>query len=305
MTYALASIAHQGKLRAAIKIGQKLWILAMAAKQLGENALPEQLIGIFQNWSESQVILRRIAAAAAAGDLADFALDEHDVEFALPLQYPNKVFCVGANYADHLKEMGVVMDKVEGRSPFFFVKPASTCLTGPGKSVHRPAGCNDFDWEVEVVVVFGRGGKNISPEKALEHIAGYTLGIDFTARDQFLAPHLPFNYDFALGKCQDKGTPIGPVIVPTDFVNGQNIHFSLSVNGVKKQQGCTADMVYSLAEQIAGISRAISIEPGDIMFTGSPAGVGAASGESLAIGDRVVVEAEIIGRMEVVIQPPL
>ncbi|RKE38648.1 2-keto-4-pentenoate hydratase/2-oxohepta-3-ene-1,7-dioic acid hydratase in catechol pathway [Paraburkholderia sp. BL23I1N1] len=302
MTFALASISDGGRVSAALRIGSTFWSLPLAAKRLGLGDLPNQLSDIFGLWHENRDAVMRVADAADTGRLSDLAIDEHDAHIVLPLQYPRKVFCVGANYADHLAEMQVVIEKVEGRAPFFFMKPATTALTGPGHSVHIPAGCSNFDWEAELVVVFGRGGRNISPEAALDHIAGYTLGIDFTARDQFVAPHLPFNFDFSLGKCQDKGTPIGPVIVPKEFVDGERLDFRLSVNGVQKQRGCTADMIYSFAEQIAGISRAICIEPGDIMFTGSPAGVGAANGESLSAGDRVVVEAEAIGHMEVVIQ---
>ncbi|TDN69998.1 fumarylacetoacetate hydrolase family protein [Paraburkholderia sp. BL10I2N1] len=304
MTFALASIAHDGRISAAIKIDGTLWKLEAAAKRLGIDGLSGGLSDVFSRWHDTRESVMRVADAAAGGKLQNLALNERTVEIVLPLQYPRKVFCIGANYADHLAEMKVVIEKVEGRAPFFFMKPASTALTGPGHSIHLPRGCNDFDWEAEVVVVFGRGGRNIPEERALDYVAGYTLGIDFTARDQFLAPHLPFNFDFSLGKCQDKATPVGPVIVPKEFVDGEHIEFRLFVNGEQKQKGCTANMIYSLREQIAGVSKAVCIEPGDIMFTGSPAGVGAARGESLSVGDSVVVEAEALGRMEVVIQAP-
>lgn len=306
MTFALASIQHSGRVSAAIKVDGTFWPLSATAERLGIPGLSGSLMDIFKSWEENRTSIRRIADAVLGGRVPnDISFDEREVELVLPLQYPRKVFCVGANYADHLAEMGVVIEKVEGRAPFFFMKPASTALTGPGETVHVPAGCTNFDWEAEVVVVFGRGGRDIPKESALDYVAGYTLGIDFTARDQFAAPHLPFKFDFALGKCQDRTAPIGPVIVPKECVDGENIAFRLSVNGVRKQDGSTADMIYSLAEQIAGISKAVQIEPGDILFTGSPAGVGGARGESLTIGDRVVVESDAIGRMEVVIQAPL
>ncbi|MFP3613173.1 fumarylacetoacetate hydrolase family protein [Paraburkholderia sp. SIMBA_050] len=304
MTFGLTSIAHEGSACAAIKIGGQLWMLPAAGERLGLRDFSRELIDLFRRWPETRDGVMRVADAAAGGELPDLALDERAIEIVLPLQYPRKVFCVGANYADHLAEMKVVVEKVEGRAPFFFIKPGSTALAGPGRTVHIPGGCTDFDWEGELVVVFGRGGRNIRPERALDYVAGYTLGIDFTARNQMAAPHLPFKFDFTLGKCQDNGTPIGPVIVPKEFVDGEHTDFRLSVNGVQKQRGCTADMIYTLAEQIAGISKAVRIEPGDIMFTGSPAGVGAASGESLSVGDRVAVESEAIGRLEVVIQAP-
>ena len=304
MSFSLASVKIGPETLPAIGCDGRMWPLPAAAASLGLAPPPPSLTQVFADWDVWQPIIYQIGAAVIAGEVApDIALGENH-ELALPLAYPRKVFCTGANYADHLAEMGASLSKVEGRHPFFSLKPPTTCLVGPGPTVAIPQGCGNFDWEVEVVIVFGRSGRTISQERAMDHVAGYTLGIDFTARDQFLAPHLPFKFDFVLGKCQDRTTPIGPVIVPKDFVDLQDLHFSLSVNGVRKQDGNTANMVYSLAEQIAGISRAVTIEAGDILFTGSPAGVGAARGESLQVGDCVEVESPLTGAMQVVIQPP-
>jgi 2-keto-4-pentenoate hydratase/2-oxohepta-3-ene-1,7-dioic acid hydratase in catechol pathway len=165
--------------------------------------------------------------------------------------------------------------------------------------VRIPEGCRNFDWEVEFVVVFGRGGKNIREKHAMKHVAGYSVGIDFTARDLFFRDERFFKFDFVLGKCQDTMSPVGPAMVPREFLDGNSTRFSLSVNGSEKQAGNTADMIYSIAEQIAGVSRAVTIEPGDMMFTGSPAGVGLPRGEKLKPGDVVRIEADAIGAMEV------
>lgn len=302
MKYALGSVKHRGVVLSAIRVDSKFWPLSAAAERLGVAGIPQRLIDVFARWSETRDAVQAVADGIAAGRVpGDLALDDEAIEIVLPLQHPRKVFCVGANYADHLEEMGVTIEKVPGRAPFFFLKPPTTSLSGPGE-VQVPPGCRNFDWEAEVVVVFGRGGRDIPVESALDHVAGYTLGIDFTARDQFAAPHLPFQFDFVLGKCQDDTTPIGPVIVPKEFVDGDRLPFRLSVNGTVKQDGTTARMIYSLAEQISGVSRAVQIEPGDILFTGSPAGVGAARGESLGIGDIVVVESAPIGRLDVCIR---
>lgn len=305
MEFTLASIRQNDENVATIRIEGRLWPISLAALHLGMDAVPSSLVEIFKDWSRFDDDLQRIAEAIGAGRVPGLFVEAGLAEVSIPLEYPRKVFCTGANYADHLAEMGATLEKVEGRAPFFFMKPPTTCLTGPGKTVHIPAGCRDFDWEIEVVIVFGRGGRNIPLDAAMDHVAGYTLGIDFTARDQFVAPHLPFKFDFALGKCQDRTCPIGPVIVPKQFVDLANLRFSLSVNGVVKQSGCTSNMIYSLSEQIAGISQAVEIEAGDILFTGSPAGIGAVTGEFLSIGDRVVVESALTGPMEVIIQPPL
>lgn len=306
MSFSLASIQHNGKVVAALRTNDRFWPLKAVANELGIVGLPDSLIDIFTNWMQTRSPITKIYEAISKDALPlNLSLVQDKAQLAIPLGYPRKVFCTGANYADHLAEMGVHMEKVEGRAPFFYMKPASTALTGPGKTVHIPSGCTDFDWEVEVVIVFGRSGRNIPAESALDYIAGYTLGIDFSARDLFDAPHLPFKYDFTLGKCQDRTTPIGPVIVPKEFVDLENIDFTLAVNGITKQASSTSHMIYSLAEQIAGISKAVQIEAGDILFTGSPAGVGASRGESLNIGDSVVVESLPTGPMEIIIQAPL
>lgn len=306
MSFALASIQDNGKIIAALRGNDRFWPLNTAASTLGITGLPDSLIDIFKNWMPARALITQIDEAIKKNVLSvELSRTLDEVQLAIPLEYPRKVFCTGANYADHLAEMGVSMEKVEGQAPFFYMKPASTALAGPGRTVHIPPRCADFDWEIEVVMVFGRGGRNIPIESALDYIAGYTLGIDFSARDLFDAPHLPFKYDFTLGKCQDRTAPIGPVIVPKEFVDLENISFTLSVNGVEKQASSTSHMIYSLAEQIAGISKAVQIEAGDILFTGSPAGVGAGRGESLKVGDSVVVESLLTGPMEIIIQAPL
>jgi 2-keto-4-pentenoate hydratase/2-oxohepta-3-ene-1,7-dioic acid hydratase in catechol pathway len=288
LVFALATVAlPRGRSVAALRVdgaqGPSYWPLNVNAMDL------------FVDWDRSFAALRNFKKRGKP-------IAEGKAKLLTPLRYPRKLFCVGANYADHLAEMNARIDKVPGRPPFFFMKPPSTTLVGPGKTVRIPEGCDHFDWEVEFVVVFGKGGRDIPEKKAMQHVAGYSVGIDFTARDLFFREERFFKFDFVLGKCQDTMAPVGPALVPKQFLDGQNARFALDVNGVRKQAGNTADMIYSLPEQIAGVSRAVSIEPGDMMFTGSPAGVGLPRGEKLKPADRLRIEAEMIGSMEVVIQ---
>jgi 2-keto-4-pentenoate hydratase/2-oxohepta-3-ene-1,7-dioic acid hydratase in catechol pathway len=193
--------------------------------------------------------------------------------------------------------------KIPGVAPFFFMKPPSTSLVGPGRTVRIPPGCHYFDWEVEVAVIIGRGGRDIPESRAMRHVAGYSVGIDFTARDLFFQPESFFKFNFTLGKAQDTMSPLGPVVVPAAFLPRRPaLNFGLWVNGVRKQFASTADMIYSISEQIAGISRSVTLDPADVIFTGSPAGVGLPRGEKLAPGDRVRVAADYVGEMEVVIR---
>ena len=292
--FGIATLAlPRGQSVAALRLDGDYWPLPA----LG---LPGDAMQLFGDWRAS---LRSLEAAAKKRKRGA-PVAAAKAKLLTPLRYPRKLFCVGANYRDHLDEMnaGHLARKVPGRAPFFFLKPPSTTLVGPGRTVRIPPGCRNFDWEVEFVVVFGRGGRDIPEKKALAHVAGYSVGIDFTARDLFHDEARFFKFDFVLGKSQDTMSPVGPAIVPRQFLDGENARFRLAVNGVPKQSGCTADMIYSLAEQIAGVSRAVTIEPGDMMFTGSPAGVGLPRGEKVASGDRIRIEADQVGAMEVVIQ---
>lgn len=291
---------------AALRIDERFWPLAACARAARLPALPLDAMALFADWSDALARLRRLAAAIEAGRVpARLAVAANKARVLAPLLYPRKCFCTGANYADHLAEMNASsIRKVAGEPPFFFLKPPSTTLVGPGRTVFMPEGSTNFDWEVEFVVVFGRGGRHIPEGRAMDWVAGYSVGVDFTSRNQMVVPESFFKFNFTLGKCQDTMSPMGPAIVPKAFLDGTDARIALYVNGVKKQETRTRQMIYSIAEQIAGVSRFVAIEPGDVMFTGSPAGVGMPRGEKLAPGDIVRIEADAIGAMEVVIQPP-
>jgi len=294
--FAIATLGRsRGRSEAALRVDGRFWPLALAG-------LPQDAMRLFDDWPRSLRALERFASAIRRGQYeSDQSVSPARARLLAPLRYPRKLFCVGANYADHLAEMNASITKVPGRPPFFFMKPASTAIVGPGDRVLIPPGCEVFDWEVEFVVVFGRGGRNISQADAMAHVAGYSIGIDFTARDLFDQPASFFRFNFTLGKGQDTMSPLGPVVVPAQFIDLAQTRFGLSVNGVRKQWGSTGDMIYSVPEQIAGVSRAVTIEPGDVMYTGSPAGVGLPRGERLLPGDVVTIFAEGVGEMSVTI----
>jgi len=295
-SFAVATLGRaRGRSEAALRVDGRFWPLSLAG-------LPDDAMRLFDNWPRSLRALERYAAAIRAGKIdPSRSVAASRARLLAPLRFPRKLFCVGANYADHLAEMNASIAKVPGRPPFFFMKPASTCIVGPGESVRIPRGCQYFDWEVEFVVVFGRGGRDIAEADAMSHVAGYSIGIDFTARDLFDQPTSFFRFNFTLGKGQDTMSPLGPVLVPAPFIDITQTWFGLSVNGVRKQWGSTGDMIYSVAEQIAGVSQSVTIEPGDVMYTGSPAGVGLPRGERLTAGDVVTIFAEGIGEMSVTI----
>jgi len=293
--FAIGSLVDGDGEQAALRIDGRAYRLSDLARAAHVD-LPGTTLGLFDQWQATFPVLEDLARSLPGLDVP--AADEPSAVLAQPVR-PRKAFCVGANYADHLAEMGDPAERQPGRAAFFFLKPATTALCGPGETVRIPRGCTFFDWEAEVVAVFGAGGTDVSQRQAMRLVAGYTLGIDFTARDQFADPGLLFKFNFSLGKCQDNTTPIGPWIVPSAYLDGNDIDFSLDVNGTRKQSSNTRHMLYGLDEQIAEISRRIRIEPGDILFTGTPAGVGFPRGESVKDGDQFTARATGIGELAV------
>ncbi|MBV8912433.1 MAG: fumarylacetoacetate hydrolase family protein [Acetobacteraceae bacterium] len=222
-----------------------------------------------------------------------------------PLLYPGKVLCAGANYYKHLAEMGMPGARKEDQRLFFFFKPPRNAVVGEGDTVRMPIGTRAFDWEVELAVVIGRRARNVSVADAMAHVAGYTIGIDFSARDHNRAPETFYKLDWVAGKANDTCCPLGPRMVPKSALpDPQATRLRLSVNGAVKQEDTSADMIFSISEQISIASRIMTLDPGDVLLTGTPAGVGVPKGTFLQIGDRVDAEIEGIGQLSVRIQPP-
>ncbi|WP_433786192.1 fumarylacetoacetate hydrolase family protein [Actinomycetospora sp. CA-101289] len=218
-----------------------------------------------------------------------------------PLRYPPKVLCAGANYYAHLAEMGVPRP-AGAVEPYFFFKPPTTSVVGPGDAIVLPSRPGrKIDWEIELAAVIGRRCADVPVERALDVVAGWTVVNDVSARDLLdradpVAP--PFGFDWVGAKAGDTFCPLGPGIVPAWMIEDpQRVALRLSVNGVVKQDSSTADMVTPIAELIAGASRAITLEPGDVIATGTPSGVGFPRGDFLAPGDEVVAEIDGIGAL--------
>ena len=164
-----------------------------------------------------------------------------------------------------------------------------------------PIGTQAFDWEVELAAVIGTAARNVPVEDALAHVAGWTVAIDFSARDHNRAPDTFYKLDWVAGKANDTCCPLGPRIVP-HLPDPQDTGLTLDVNGVRKQDGRSTDMIFSVAEQISIASRIMTLDPGDVLLTGTPAGVGVPKNTFLAVGDRVDAAIEGIGTLSVRIQ---
>lgn len=224
-----------------------------------------------------------------------------DAHLIAPLTYPRKVLCAGANYYSHASEMGTQQPDPEGE-PFFFLKPPTTTVVGPQAAITLPEGSSDVDWEAELAVVIGRHGRNVAEEDAPSYVAGYAVANDLSARGLFPrkdAVFPPFGWDWLKHKGFDGFCPLGPGIVPSwQIEDPHELKMRLSVNGEIKQDNSTADMVITIPRLIAAASRIVTLEPGDVILTGTPAGVGMPQQTFLHDGDVVVTEIDGIGRLE-------
>jgi 2-keto-4-pentenoate hydratase/2-oxohepta-3-ene-1,7-dioic acid hydratase in catechol pathway len=163
-----------------------------------------------------------------------------------------------------------------------------------------------YDWEIELAAVIGKPARYVSVDHALDHVAGYTIAIDMSARDFNQAPDQFYKFDWVAGKATDTACPLGPWIVPAQALGDpQDVALKLSVNGMVKQDSSTRQMIYSVAEQIARASELMTLDPGDVVLTGTPAGVGVPKGTFLSPGDKIDAEIAGIGKLSVEIKPPL
>lgn len=180
-----------------------------------------------------------------------------------------RIWCVGQNYADHTREMG---DDPDRAPPFFFSKPADAVVPGGG-TLTFPSETQSLHHEVELVVAIGQAGRNIAPEQALDHVYGYAVGLDMTRRDlQADAKRLGRPWAFAKGF--DESCPISPIVPASRCGHPRTGAITLSVNGAPRQAGDLAQMIWSVPDAIAFLSRFVALAPGDLIMTGTPAGVG-------------------------------
>lgn len=223
-----------------------------------------------------------------------------DAILRAPISRPGKLLGAGANYRDHAREMGIdpVPDDVD---PFFFLVP-STSIVGPCEPIRIPSDpAARVDWEAELAVVLGVGGRGIPVGDALAHVAGYTVINDVTARGYSrrqdpIAP--PFEVDWLTSKGMDTFCPMGPGLVPAWVVGPtDDLQLRLWRNGRLEQDGSTSQLLSGVAELIAAASRCMTLEAGDVIATGTPPGVGAARGLQLADGDEVLIEIAGVGRL--------
>jgi 2-keto-4-pentenoate hydratase/2-oxohepta-3-ene-1,7-dioic acid hydratase in catechol pathway len=211
-----------------------------------------------------------------------------DVEYKAPVPNPHKIICLGLNYADHAKEGGVPIPK----EPVLFSKYA-TALIGHGEDIVLPPVSQEVDYEAELVVVVAERGRNIPAEKGMDYVAGYTIGHDVSARDWQLKKD---GKQWMVGKTFDTFAPTGPVLVTKDEIpDPHSLAIRLRLNGQTMQDSNTRQMIFPVSQVIAYLSQVFTLEPGDLIFTGTPPGVGFARKPPVFLKTGDVVEVEIEG----------
>ena len=263
------------------------------------------VIGILEDWPRASRTIKE-ALTKRSGETKNLPLVQTPLR--APVLWPSAVYCAGANYSDHAAEMARRANRPEepnpktlGLKPWHFIK-ASRALADPDATVSAAHYTQKLDWEAELAAVIGKPAKNVPVEQALQHVAGYTAANDLSARDLSRRPHVPdtsaFKSDWIGQKSFDGSCPLGPWIVPAeDIPDPHNLALKLWVNDAIKQDSNTGKMIYNIAEQIAHLSSGMTLHPGDIILTGTPAGVGSARNEYLKPGDVVKIEIERIGTL--------
>ena len=305
MSYKLLSYQSGREARAGILVGEQIYDAARLAGQPAWSSV----LGALQDWGRAHRAFAAGAKRIATGKSKAKGLPLKRAKLLAPVLYPGNIFCAGANYTDHMAEMARAQGKEPGptmkdlgEKPWHFVKTSRSSVVGPGSKVKLPEYSQKVDWEVELAAVIGRTAKNVPVEKALGCVAGYTIANDLSARDAMKRdknpPTSPFHYDWVSQKCFDGSCPLGPWVVPaSEIKDPQNLALKLWVNGVLKQDSHTSKMIFTLAEQISHLSSRLTLHPGDLVLTGTPAGVGAGRGEYLKGGDVVKIWVEGIGEI--------
>lgn len=276
----LVSFSEGGKTRVGIVQGDKVIDVAAAAPDL-----PTDLMQLIAKGDGALAKLRNVAASAKP----TLALDK--VHLNAPIARPGKVLAIGLNYADHIAESGMKTPEHQ----VWFPKQV-TSIAGPNDDVLLPAVSTMLDWEAELCFVVGKRAKHVPKERAHEVIFGYMCGNDVSVRDWQMR-----TAQWMMGKGFDTHAPIGPYLVTADEVGDpHDLGIRCLVNGVTRQSSNTKNLVFNCFEQIAHLTQAFTLEPGDVVFTGTPGGVGLAMKPPvwLQAGDVVRVEIDKLGALE-------
>jgi len=280
----LCTYREGSALRLGLVRGDEVVDVAASAAQLGIS-VPETMEAVIAEYAHVRRALEAIEEKGVpAGKLSDLRL-------APPVTRPQKILCVGLNYRKHAEESKMPIPS----SPVYFAKFANS-LAGHRDEIAIPEVAREVDYEVELVAVIGRRCRNVSEEEALGAVLGYAIGNDLSARDLQMRAS-----QWLYGKAIDGFAPLGPYIATADEVGDpQRLGLRLYLNGEFRQNSSTADMIFSVAQVIADLSRIMTLEPGDLVYTGTPEGVILGREEKVWLkpGDEMACEIDGLGRLE-------
>ena len=264
-------------------------------------------------WSVKTILRRGSACLEKLAELQTKASDLiplDSVKLLAPIPKPGKIIALAGNYSEHIKEastnrgfkLGLSDSPRETTVPRPFIMP-STAVAGPDEEIHWPVYSETIDYELELAIVIGKMAKCIEAEDALDFVAGYTIANDVSARSVTFAKkrtERPWDefYDWLNGKWADGFCPMGPYLLTADEINNvQNLDMQLTVNGQVRQKANTAQMIYPVADIVSFISHIMTLEPGDVIATGTPSGVAMATGNFLEAGDKIEASIEKLGTL--------
>ncbi len=288
----LLTIRRNGELRLGVKAVTGILDVPEAAKLLDLHA-PATMDDLLQQ--EDGPSLNALVDAAGKSKNAHTAwVKEEGIEYGPLVSRPEKIVCVGLNYRNHAKEIGAPIPK----QPVLFNKYNNTLLAHKGRIKLPREGARKFDYEIELVIVIGKKAFNVSEADALSYVAGYATGNDFSARDL----QLETGGQWMIGKTPDGFAPLGPYMVTADQIDPDNLKVECRVNGETRQSSTTADFIFNSRQMVSYISKFITLQPGDIIFTGTPEGVILGKPKDKQVwlkpGDQIACSVEKLGELK-------
>ncbi len=287
----LVSFLADGDQRLGVRLEDGVLDIASTLDSAADHSVPVTMDQLLEQGEAGRTVLRRHVDAVSQ-DGSHSLLDESDLDLGSPVPSPGKIICVGLNYRNHAEEAGMAFPE----RPILFNK-FSNSLSGHRDTVEIPRDAVQVDFEAELAIVIGTEAKYVDEGSALDHVLGYANGNDLSVREfQFLSSQ------WMLGKSLDGFCPVGPYLVTSDEIDDPDqLSISCSVNGETRQQSSTADMIFNCAELISFASQYMTLEPGDVILTGTPEGVimGLPEDERewLKPDDEVSVEISGLGRL--------
>ncbi len=294
------SANNSAETKTAIVLDNEYFDLQQAYQAINQDAdtLPAWVVSIseaVQQWQSVNLAIEAFSAKALT-QKASLTPLAANIKLMAPFK-PTTIFGTASNYHEHAAEMQTILAAKEDSSPYVFMK-ATTSVVGTKDDVILPPETKNLDWEVELGVVIGKHARRVTAADALDYIAGYTVVNDISARDLNRRSDYPFKHDWFRGKSWDTFCPMGPVFVPKSGVEDPHkVKLALFLNDKQMQDGNTSELIWNVFEQIEYLSSILTLQPGDVIMTGTPAGVGKGIGLFLKPGDVLRASAAGIGEI--------